>query len=544
MKATSFEKITNELEKILSIKTIDDYYSFNHPYFNKEELQVDELFKKLHSNLKIGYSTVIFSDYDIKKIFRQIPYDFDYSKVHISEHDNFTLKIKNDRENLEISIEKFKNQNNLFFQTYEDLIDYLNINFNILKENVPAIKDNFIYERNTFKFWIQNNLSLIEDYDENKSTDIEKLNNDLLESVRKIEDFNNNINTFKNKERDLKDEKQQIIELINSGKSKAIFEEKINENNEEIKTIENNDLLKNKEGQKKRIEELFNSNKQLLIDYNSNEEEIKNDIKNKESQIFDINNKVKEFKDEISKQRNIQINIQKELKLIKDDYTKFDLEKEKNYLKIIKSIFPFLVDLDIEYSNVIKDNFIFNQVFRLSVSLPFDRINKSINELISNKIQSETINSYLGTDKYQISSIISSNDSYLIGIIFALKKCFKKENLILTDNNIYYLEFGNGIISKILIRENNGKFQNDIAMFTKSNGGFHKTQIFTGYSNSGFLLPNGFYIISNDLIFEMYFDSTPFLISNSNLQTMHQIINDSKIEEEKREEEMNNFYLD
>lgn len=544
MKATSFEKITNELEKILSIKTIDDYYSFNHPYFNKEELQVDELFKKLHSNLKIGYSTVIFSDYDIKKIFRQIPYDFDYSKVHISEHDNFTLKIKNDRENLEISIEKFKNQNNLFFQTYEDLIDYLNINFNILKENVPAIKDNFIYERNTFKFWIQNNLSLIEDYDENKSTDIEKLNNDLLESVRKIEDFNNNINTFKNKERDLKDEKQQIIELINSGKSKAIFEEKINENNEEIKTIENNDLLKNKEGQKKRIEELFNSNKQLLIDYNSNEEEIKNEIKNKESQIFDINNKVKEFKDEISKQRNIQINIQKELKLIKDDYTKFDLEKEKNYLKIIKSIFPFLVDLDIEYSNVIKDNFIFNQVFRLSVSLPFDRINKSINELISNKIQSETINSYLGTDKYQISSIISSNDSYLIGIIFALKKCFKKENLILTDNDIYYLEFGNGIISKILIRENNGKFQNDIAMFTKSNGGFHKTQIFTGYSNSGFLLPKGFYIISNDLIFEMYFDSTPFLISNSNLQTMHQIINDSKIEEEKREEEMNNFYLD
>ena len=65
-------------------------------------------------------------------------------------------------------------------------------------------------------------------------------------------------------------------------------------------------------------------------------------------------------------------------------------------------------------------------------------------------------------------------------------------------------------------------------MFTKSNGGFHKTQIFTGYSNSGFLLPKGFYIISNDLIFEMYFDSTPFLISNSNLQTMHQIINDSK----------------
>jgi hypothetical protein len=156
-------------------------------------------------------------------------------------------------------------------------------------------------------------------------------------------------------------------------------------------------------------------------------------------------------------------------------------------------------------------------------------------------VPNETKHKYIHMIGYSIAPLEISENDELIGIIFALKKSFKKDNLIKTKNGIYYLNIGNGILAKFHTRQNKENLESDVAFITVRRERYRSSSIFSGYSSSGFILNNGLYIITPDLIFEIYFDASPYLLSFSENQAMVQNIGNSKAideEEQKRLDEL------
>ena len=185
---------------------------------------------------------------------------------------------------------------------------------------------------------------------------------------------------------------------------------------------------------------------------------------------------------------------------------------------------------------------IFDKVFGDTHSdVSLERIDKSLQYFLQSDVPNQTKHKYIHMIGYSITSLEMSENDELIGIIFALKKSFKKDNLIKTKNGIYYLNIGNGILAKFHTRENKENLESDVAFITVRGERYRSSSIFSGYSSSGFILNNGLYIITPDLIFEIYFDASPYLLSFSENQAMVQNIGNSKAideEEQKRLDEL------
>jgi hypothetical protein len=198
----------------------------------------------------------------------------------------------------------------------------------------------------------------------------------------------------------------------------------------------------------------------------------------------------------------------------------------------LEVVFPFLDhtrNLPSRNNTPFCETSIFHNSFVKNISVPFDRVIKSFENGISIEITNKSKNDYSIDLDYDIDNIVP--------IVFSLKKCFNRKNIITTENGILYLDMGNGIIAKIYIRENVDNLKPDI----KTLGGFIKPTIFSGYSHSGYYLNKGIYIITNDLIFEVNFSASPFLIQSSTNQPFAENISNDKLiadEEQKRIEEL------
>lgn len=220
----------------------------------------------------------------------------------------------------------------------------------------------------------------------------------------------------------------------------------------------------------------------------------------------------------------------------KDIYSYSIHISRSRYYDDLKRTFSFLEENNdknqLEYISFQETN-IFQNSFLRNINIPFERFNKSFKKGLSLKISNALINEY----KYDF---VKNNIDDLVPIIFSLKNCFKKENLIKTEAGIYFLNIGNGILAKIYTRENLDNLNDDFKVLW----GDKRSIIFSGYSNSGYLLDKGAYLITSDLIFEIYFDASPFLISTPINQALAQNISDGNLdadEEKKRLEELDDY---
>ncbi|MHC1773840.1 MAG: hypothetical protein AB9834_00365 [Lentimicrobium sp.] len=551
METISFEKITNEIIETLAINSLDSYYSMNHPYFSEYKLLVDKFFEKIYPKLKIGYSTIVFDDRQLNSMGDYMA-TYEIKKIKDTAKGVYEIGEEEKQKIYTVWHEKvqtIKNFHTQFYSNPEEVVSTLIEKYGILEEKIPTNPENNNWEKTTFKFWINYNLNVFENYESNKQKVLEISEQKNENSQKRIEELVNLSQELKIKEQNIIEEIDQIEKEVNNSEiRKADYDNRISENNKEIETIESTDGLKNKEPYLKRIQELKKINSEILKEYQIEENKIASKLISKENQLSEVESEKQECKQELDNEKKNLENINQELKLIKDDKTTVDLEKEKTYLEAIKTVFPFLQTYEEQAklkNKTIRDTFIFYKALKPNISVKFDRMNKSINELLNGKIPSKTLNSYLGTFKYQISPLVFSNNDELVGIIFALKKCFKKENIICTDNDIYFLNVGNGIVCKFHIRENKEKLPSDIALLGSADSpSYNYTNLFSGYSNSGYLLNKGLYLITSDLIFEMYFDASPFLVSNSDIQAIVQNICDSKISADKEQEIIDRLYDD
>ena len=196
---------------------------------------------------------------------------------------------------------------NLLFKDENQLIDYINANYN--------------HEKKLFLFKLQN-----------KENEVEKLNKQLSEEINK------------NKEKTIKNIKINLNEEISSNKNnnkemiKSIERLKNNnitfKNNLDFKSLENDKLIKENQIFKKEFEKTKNGKKKLLL--NNIKNELKNrcdeyveekEILNKEKNLF-----IKDSKNNIIKEKE-------KLRIKSNDKELNQIQKEMKRIIFLKKIF-------------------------------------------------------------------------------------------------------------------------------------------------------------------------------------------------------------
>ena len=135
---------------------------------------------------------------------------------------------------------------------------------------------------------------------------------------------------------------------------------------------------------------------------------------------------------------------------------------------------------------------------------------------------------------------INDDDIYnsLAPLYFSINKALINNELIKTENGITFLNFGNGIFLKILVRKNiKGISYPHIALIRRNQKLTYTCDIFGGYTSSGFILHNGLYIILKKWIVELYFDANATLLQGDYNYMHHQNLSDTKKKDDDYDDE-------
>jgi len=182
--------------------------------------------------------------------------------------------------------------------------------------------------------------------------------------------------------------------------------------------------------------------------------------------------------------------------------------------------------------------------------IEFKKIEKSLLKLLYSPIPDRSL-----SESIKILTKISENRFYVLcpysedeyyrehiddiaAIFMAIRSSFSRKNIVRQKNGIFYLNLQNGIFAKFIIRENKDNLEEDILLigekteldrdWQKWDYNTHRTKmIFSGHSSSGFLMNIGLYAITKEIIFEIYFEASAFLL-NSNQYISVQTISDSR----------------
>lgn len=124
----------------------------------------------------------------------------------------------------------------------------------------------------------------------------------------------------------------------------------------------------------------------------------------------------------------------------------------------------------------------------------------------------------------------------LAPLFFSLQQSIGQNNHLTSQDGCIYLNIGNGIFAKIIIRENSNKNYPLIALMKYGNNITYTRAIFKGYTSSGFILYYGIYLITKEYVFEIFFDADATMLCNSNIQQA-QSISDSALMIQNEEDE-------
>jgi hypothetical protein len=91
-------------------------------------------------------------------------------------------------------------------------------------------------------------------------------------------------------------------------------------------------------------------------------------------------------------------------------------------------------------------------------------------------------------------------------IIFSLRKALQRSDKLISESGLIFLNFGNGIYAKILARNNKTKVK-PVFCLIQENDTFYREKV----TSSGLKINKGLYIVSDNFIFEIYFNVHSFL---------------------------------
>lgn len=554
MNTISFLKVREIIINQLRSKSIDAIYNNTHPMFDGFKYLNQKSIEKIQNDLNIGFTPKIFDSSIIDRIIDR-PWNYyvdlrDITKLKESKRhylndkrgmDELNTKITNIEKtilNVENREKILLDLSNNHYRTYDELkLDILKIK-NISVKDVPEFSINLLLKN--FKNWLENNYENIKNFEtikKNKIEDfklsIENVNEDKKLTNKKLDDSNKSLSILQSKLNEI----QTQISLTDN--LKKLNNEKIKNNLLEIDKLENTEEFKNKEPYIKRIVELKAENYNLPVLFEKDLFKLQTELKKIKTEVDELKNQIANLKKEvvIYNQKLNDINSKKN-SFIENDI-KFDKVKETNILKELYFIFAndknkFFENKEIDHTYFINTSEIFKEAFKEVDKIQIEKITKSLSSVFYNQLPSKTKNSYVKFRPYntELTDNVNGNNDVPV-IIFALRNSFKEVNILKTTQGILYLNLGNGIFAKMLIRNNKENIENDIALYSSNLNIQNIKYIYGGYSKSGFLLNDGIYIITKELIFEIYFEASAFLTSQSNnFQQMQDIFDSKKINDE------------
>lgn len=389
---------------------------------------------------------------------------------------------------------------------------------------------------NSFYIWFLKNFEIMENYE----GEIEKCNNKLSDFKKTKLKITNSIAEENNNKSSIQTNLDSILSIINQAKKrKKPYENQIKLNNKEIEKIKATTEFNGKKPYEDRIKELENHNIDLPKIYEEENAKLKeefskiNNLKQKhEKKIAILLDDLKNINDEYNQLKNVRQT------LIDNP---FDIENETKLKNEIDLIFFKRKDYkyDSFFNESLFDTELFKESFPLFESIAFEKIKFSLLKILNSPIPCNTKNEYIDIfrkrnsgDYLQLSPYNNTDD--IAAIFLAISLSFHKKNIIEAENGIIYLNLGNGILVKFLIRENIERIDEDILLIGTNKGQLveskliYETQIiFGGYTNSGFITNVGIYLIEKDLIFEIYFEASALLL-NSNTSPLFQMISNNK----------------
>jgi chromosome segregation ATPase len=556
MEAISFIEIKEFLISELRKNSIDTIYFQKHPLFQYDENSVITDTKKIISIVieKFNISRYIFDKYDLNKTSPQFKYNtYDLSRLKqlkqsyhrdISEINIIEEKIKEiDKKN-----EEHESLKVLLENSYDDFDEFIHtvikkIKRDLDEDTIQDLRESFNDKISNFQKWIEKNDKVISNYDWQK--DLKKDN--LSEKIKKIE------TSTTEKEKALskaKTELQNIISKIeniesnidDSPKKKVEYEKLIETNRIKIEKE-----IKQKSPNQALINELFDENKELPIKAEKDLKKLQKELKKQHKKQAEKENEKISLENDLQNNNKELKKLIAELNTLEKDKTTFDVEKEK---EAKDCILEFLFGEVNSRNNKTKNHLskIFLEAYlneKIDSKLSIDTLKSFFKQEIINPIE-YLVYEELKNDEVRFARINNNplSEDLIAPLYFAFNRALKTGNFRFTSNGKIYVDFKNGIFAKIIVRKRHKDIPNKdlIALFKiKEERDFtlyKSSKIFSGYTDSGFYLFNGVYIVHNDLVFEIFFDADAILLSSPYYQ--QQIISNAsgaKCDDEKAAEE-------
>ena len=208
-----------------------------------------------------------------------------------------------------------------------------------------------------------------------------------------------------------------------------------------------------------------------------------------------------------------------------DDKKQFSLSKKERDLifygneKDLTSIFKFLLIV----KKLAKVNTIFGHVFFKEA-----KYDENYVEIIDFKIISQELLTFLdapiptpkvfniiysaGEDFPKDAIVTDSNVETefpfddIAPIYFSLKKALHMSKFSIPESGKIFLNYGNGIYAKVLTRKNNNKIEPAFCLIQENDSFYRNNE-----TSPGIKINNGLYIVTDKLIFEIYFNTHAFL---------------------------------
>ncbi|MDX2303330.1 MAG: hypothetical protein NW226_11045, partial [Microscillaceae bacterium] len=501
----SFLDIKKYLIDELRKYSIDDFYLKCHPFFHYSDQEisfdVDKIISLIQDKFQVGY--YLFTNKTIDTIFPEI--DTRYAR---RDNEKEAQHLGKRKKLLPLIGKSFKNINELY-ASIENLLGVEKYSDYRLKNEVDS----------SLEKWMSKNLNYLGNPEEYKKQK-------LVGNRQKMTDLDSKIKNIGIKLTDNQSMLQEIEGLIKETKNN--IENILDYIHEKQSVIQANQLekekileFKDKEPYKSRIIELEEANKRIHVEINNKENDLQNQLSDNQEQCIVVQNEIQSLENQKEKLELEKKALQVETDKLISDNTQFDYDAE---YKAYESILTVIKHNNLHFK--IPD--LFYECFGENYYQSDYEIDKAISNLksflenpINKPLTFETINTsnsrMPSEDHPKLASITDqvNNEDLLAPVIFSLSQALGRGEIKQSTGGKLYINLGNGIFCKILVRNKSKTIQEDnLAALMRKNTKeyyFQDVNIFSGYTNAGFLLYQGLYVISETMVFEIYFDANALI---------------------------------
>jgi len=543
MKPVSFQEVVNLIKEELKKKSIDSVYNNTHDYFNDGIFLYEKMIKHLHSAFKIGFLAEIFFVRSWESTWIDNFSRVEKARIAIKNNhrDGEALKLVEEYEHVK---QRILSLSESYFETYEDLITGLKEIEGVGGSYIPVYEDEFLID--SFVTWMSKNLTKLKNYKIDQQKEIESFGVELNNNQSVKQETNKSLELEYSKRKSLITEIESIQEEIDSDdRRKANYEDQIRRNIQEIEKIKLTTEFQGKKAYEDRIKELEKENAHLPKSYEEYNIKLNQKFLEKKDFLFQCANRISVLEKELALLDEKYFQLQSKIDSLSTDKTDFNIDLET---ELYNSVYDLLIKNtdNKSFADLLFDSKIFEESFMLSQNIDLVQVKKSILKVVNSPIPSQTKNNYtqffrkVGNQSY-LALFPFKNSDAIAAIYFALSLGINHRNhsnILKSESGIIYINLGNGVVARSIIRENTDNINEDIVLLAnrvRNNNIYHPwtdyiynhKYIFCGYTESGYILNVGVYIVTKELIFEIYFQASALLINNNQIP-MLQINSDSE----------------